>query len=341
MIPKLGFVEWFHIGERRHAEDAADALASMGVGHLRTHLSWADYRAAGGEAWYDWLLPMLSARFEVLPCLHYTPPDLSEDGRTASPPRDLKALADFVDLVCDRYGEHFIWLEALERAEQHPRLGLAAGSRLAQILERMLGGAAYWAQQRGKHVVLPASCPTDLHWLKLMGGARPSQRRRRQSAFMDFLAPGNLSRPGSGVVGPRSCRTSGGRDRSVQRPGGDLGDGNGLLDLASRPSTAIGRVSNAALEAPVSRVYWYGLRDLADDVARAGGPAFRRATLPFRCRPRQWSAETSRSPVEGRRRRGRAVDGDDGGACDRLDETSAHHGRRGFHRCQSWPPPRQ
>ena len=84
---------------------------AMGVRHLRTHLSWADYRSAGGEAWYDWLLPTLGNRFDLLPCLHYTPPDLSETGRTSGPPRDLRLLADFVDHIIDRYGAVFTWLE--------------------------------------------------------------------------------------------------------------------------------------------------------------------------------------------------------------------------------------
>jgi CDP-paratose 2-epimerase len=179
--PKLGFVEWFRIGERRHAEEAADALSAMGVGHLRTHLSWADYRAAGGEAWYDWLVPMLAARFELLPCLHYTPPDLSEDGRTAAPPRDLKALADFVDLICDRFGDSFSWLEIWNEPNNILDWDWRRDRDWLKFSE-MLGAAAYWARQRGKRVVLPASCPTDLHWLPEcgVGGPRLSPRFGRR-----------------------------------------------------------------------------------------------------------------------------------------------------------------
>ena len=153
MSPKLGFVEWFRIGEHRHAEEAANALASMGIVHLRTHISWADYRAADGEAWYDWLVPMLGSRFDLLPCLHYTPPDLSEDGRAASPPRDLKALADFVDLICDRYGDSFSWMELWNEPKQYSRLGLATGSGLAQILTDVGRGGLLGAAARQARVV--------------------------------------------------------------------------------------------------------------------------------------------------------------------------------------------
>src|SRR5579875_136267 len=101
MTPALGFVQWFHLGERQLALESASCLEKLGVRHLRTHLSSADYRAAGGEAWYAWLLKMLGSRFDLLPCLHYTPPDLSRNGRTSGAPRDAKMLADFVDCIID------------------------------------------------------------------------------------------------------------------------------------------------------------------------------------------------------------------------------------------------
>src|ERR1700735_5141574 len=86
----LGFVEWLRLGDREHAAAAANALEEGGAPRLRTHISWADYRTVDGAAWYDWLLPMLGSRFDLLPCIHYTPPDLTADGRALSPPRDLR-----------------------------------------------------------------------------------------------------------------------------------------------------------------------------------------------------------------------------------------------------------
>jgi CDP-paratose 2-epimerase len=268
---KLGFVEWFRIGEYGRAEEAADALTAMGVGHVRTHLSWADYRAPGGEAWYDWLLPMLGSRFELLPCLHYTPPDLSEDGRTAAPPRDLKALADFVDFICDRYDDTFTWLEIWNE----PNNILDWDWRLDRDwlkFSEMLGAAAYWARQRGKRVVFPASCPTDLHWLRLMG-------ERGLLNVVDAVGvhgfPGTWESQHAGVW--RGWAEAIDDIRQTIAPFNPEAEiwvtETGYSTWRQDPAPQLAAF-NAALEAPVSRLYWYGLRDLPPDVAVQEGPHF-------------------------------------------------------------------
>ncbi len=270
-LPALGFVQWFRLGERRHAEEAADALEAMGIRHLRTHLSWADYRAPGGEAWYQWLLPMLGARFDLLPCLHYTPPDLSEDGRTAAPPRDLKALADFVDLVIDRHGDSFTWLEIWNE----PNNILDWDWRLDRDwfkFSEMLGAAAYWARQRGKRVVLPASSPTDLHWLRLMG-------ERGLLNVVDAVGvhgfPGTWESQHAGVWRgwPEVARAV----RETIAPFNAEAEiwvtETGYSTWRQDPAPQLAAFA-AAAEAPVSRVYWYGLRDLAEDVVVQEGPHF-------------------------------------------------------------------
>jgi CDP-paratose 2-epimerase len=269
--PKLGFVEWFRIGQHRHAEEAADALASMGIAHLRTHISWADYRAAGGEAWYDWLVPMLGSRFDLLPCLHYTPPDLSEDGRTASPPRDLKALADFVDLICDRYGDSFSWLELWNEPNNILDWDWRQDRDWLKF-SQMLGAAAYWAQQRGKRVVFPASCPTDLHWLRLMG-------ERGLLNVVDAVGvhgfPGTWESLQAGVW--RGWSDVIAEVRETIAPFNADAEiwvtETGYSTWRHDPAPQLSAFS-AALEAPASRLYWYGLRDLAPDVAVQEGPHF-------------------------------------------------------------------
>ena len=65
----------------------------------------------GGQAWYDWLMPTLGREFDLLPCVHYTPPSLSRTGRTSGAPHRLKDYADFVDHVLSRYGDHFRHVE--------------------------------------------------------------------------------------------------------------------------------------------------------------------------------------------------------------------------------------
>ena len=89
MSAGLGVVEWFRPGDHSRVEASLERLRRLGCSRLRTHLSWADYHAEGGRDWYDWLLPRLAGEVELLPCLHYTPPSLSETGAVAGPPRSI------------------------------------------------------------------------------------------------------------------------------------------------------------------------------------------------------------------------------------------------------------
>ena len=75
--PALGILEWFRPGERERVERAVADLRRLGVRHLRTGISWADYHRPGVHAWYDWLLPTLARHFELLPCVLCVPPSLS------------------------------------------------------------------------------------------------------------------------------------------------------------------------------------------------------------------------------------------------------------------------
>jgi CDP-paratose 2-epimerase len=107
----FGFVEWFRPGEYARVGQVLDGIASTPARYLRTHLSWADFHAPGGADWYDWLIPTIARRIDLLPCIHYTPPSLSRTGRSSGAPRELRAYADFIDHVLDRYGKHLSHVE--------------------------------------------------------------------------------------------------------------------------------------------------------------------------------------------------------------------------------------
>ncbi len=269
--PALGIAQWFRIGERALVTEAAEALAEMGVRHLRTHLSWADYQTVEGEAWYDWLFATLGPRFELLPCLHYTPPDLAENGRTSGPPRVLRALADFTDTIITRHGAHFEWLEIWNE----PNNLLDWDWRLDRDWHKfceMFGAAAFWARERGKKVVLPASCPTDMNWLRLMG-------QRGILNVIDAIGihgfPNTWESQYGGIWRGWGAIASEARVVLDEfNPAAELwvtetGYSTWRQDPAAQLSAYV-----AAAEAPVHRMYWYGLRDLADDVAVQEGPHF-------------------------------------------------------------------
>jgi CDP-paratose 2-epimerase len=269
--PALGFVQWFRLGERELASAAADALEAMNIRHLRTHLSWADYRAPGGAAWYDWLLDMLGSRFDLLPCLHYTPPDLAENQRTSGPPRDLKSFADFVDLVIDRHGANFaaveLWNEPNNLLDWDWRL-----DRDWLKFSEMLGAAAYWAQQRGKFVVLPACCPTDLNWLRLMG-------ERGVLGVVDAIGihgfPDTWESKHAGIW--RGWPNIAADIRATIAPFNPNAElwvtETGYATWRQDPARQLEAFTEAA-GAPVDRVYWYALRDLAPEIVVQEGAHF-------------------------------------------------------------------
>ncbi|AXV15253.1 NAD-dependent dehydratase [Neorhizobium sp. SOG26] len=164
----FGFVEWFRPGEYERAERVMPDILASGASSLRTHLSWAEYLAPGGEAWFDWLMPRLGQEIDLLPCIHYTPPSMSRTGRSSGAPHDLKAYADFVDHVLTRYGKHFRHIELWNEPNNLLDWDWREDGDF-QLFCKMVGGAAYWAKHRGWKPVLGGPCPFDPYWLNLMG----------------------------------------------------------------------------------------------------------------------------------------------------------------------------
>ena len=165
--PALGAVEWFFPGEHERVERVLEALGRAGIERLRTGVSWADYHTPGGRSWYDWLLPRLARELELLPCFTYTPPSLGVVPKTSAPPRDPKAYADFLDLMITAHGRHFEWLELWNEPNNLNDWDWRLDPQWL-IFSAMIGGAGYWARQRGKRTVLGGMCPSDPGWLALM-----------------------------------------------------------------------------------------------------------------------------------------------------------------------------
>jgi CDP-paratose 2-epimerase len=163
----IGLVEWFRPGEYEQVERALADCRVLGVKALRTAVSWADWYTRAGQEWYAWLLPRLAAEIDLLPCFLYTPPSLGLEPKTAAPPRNPQAYADFLDQMITRFGAYFEWVELWNE----PNNLLDWDWRLDptwRIFNEMISRAAYWAQHRGKKTVLAGMCPTDPHWLNLI-----------------------------------------------------------------------------------------------------------------------------------------------------------------------------
>ena len=163
----LGLLEWFVIGEHERVEAVLRDMHRLGIKHLRTGISWADWHTPEGAAWFEWLLPRLAAEVDVLPCVLYTPPSLGIEPRTAAPPREPKAYADFVDYLINNFGEHFSAIEFWNEANNLSEWDWTLDENWVRFAE-MVGGAAYWAKHLGKQTVLGGMSPIDPGWLKLM-----------------------------------------------------------------------------------------------------------------------------------------------------------------------------
>jgi CDP-paratose 2-epimerase len=262
MNKNFGFVEWFRAGEFERTERILPQILESGASYLRTHLSWAEYLAPGGEAWFDWLLPRLGKEIDLLPCIHYTPPSMSRTGRSSGAPRDLKAYADFVDHVLTRYGQHFQHIELWNEPNNLLDWDWREDGDFQQFCE-MVGAAAYWAKHRGWKPVLGGPCPFDPYWLNLMG-------ERGILGVVD--AVGFHGFPGTW---DSEEGTWGGWDMH-------LGEMRRILDRYNREAhvwiTETGystwrndemeqaRRFVKALSVPADRMYWYSWTDVAPDI---------------------------------------------------------------------------
>ena len=260
----VGLVEWFRPGEHDRVERALVHLRRLGVTHLRTGVSWADWAAPGGQEWYDWLLPRLHGDVELLPCFHYTPPSLGVEPRISAPPRDLSAFAAFLHQMLRTNGSTFehveLWNEPNNLSDWDWRLDPGWSGFATMVRE-----AAAVAHDAGKRVVLGGMCPIDPSWLA---------RMEALGVLDDVDVIGVHGFPGTWEFDWTDWQASLNSARDVlQQHGRKLKiwitesafstwrhDERGQIDALLR-----------AIEAPVERVYWSALQDLDPSVAHRDG----------------------------------------------------------------------
>ena len=153
---KLGVCQWFHLDDDRLVEASIEALDRLGVKHLRTGISWADWHRPGGRDWYDRMMGALgTAGLRVLLSVWHTPPSLSlapSLERCSVPPATPKDYADFLDVVIDRYGGAIdsveIWNEP-NNPYKWDRTFDPDHQRFAELV----GYAGHWMRHLGKRAV--------------------------------------------------------------------------------------------------------------------------------------------------------------------------------------------
>ena len=260
----LGVVEWFEVGERERVERVVESLRGCGFERLRTGVSWADWHRPDGEEWYAWLLPRLAREFELLPCLHHTPPSRGLRPTIQSPPRRPRDFADFLDLFLDRFGELFEWVELWNEPNNLNDWDWTLDPGWERFCQ-MVGDAAYWARERGKRAALGGMCPLDPNWLDLLG-------QRGVLGVVD--AVGLHGFPGSWTTVWQGWAEDVARVREVLTRHGSaaevwITEAGFSTWRHDEPGQLAALVE--ALDAPAERVYWYSVEDLAPGRAACDG----------------------------------------------------------------------
>ncbi|MEW5792204.1 MAG: NAD-dependent epimerase/dehydratase family protein [Pseudomonadota bacterium] len=252
--PIVGLVEWFRPGEHERVERVLADLRSLGVKDLRVGVSWADWFSADGEAWYRWLLPRLAQEVRILPCFLDALPFLNVVTRLTRPPHEPEAYADWIELFIARHGQNFEWLELwIDPFLRQPDAALDAGEQVC--FGEMLSDAARRARKQGKRIVLGGLSPRYPKWLQMLAG-------HGLLAHVDAL--GLHAFPGT-----YDFQWEGWPDAVDRLRGMLAGPGAQPEIWVSETGYATVRHDErqqlreflAALDAPVTRVYWYGLED--------------------------------------------------------------------------------
>ena len=99
--PALGICQWFHFEDHR-LEEAVAWMKRLGVRHLRTGLSWADYFRPNALQWFDRQMEAL-AEFEVTVTFCFTPEHRGLAPHYTSPPISNQEFAEFCAAMVRRY----------------------------------------------------------------------------------------------------------------------------------------------------------------------------------------------------------------------------------------------
>ncbi len=261
---RIGLMEWFRPGEHQRVEAVLADLQRLNITHLRTGISWAEWYTPAGQAWYEWLFPRLARQVNVLPCFVYTPPSWSVAAKTSAPPHDLRSYGDYLDTMITRFGDYFQWVELWNEPNNQQEWDFTLDPYWLKFAE-MIGGAAYWARQRGKKTVLGGMSPIDPNWLRMMC-------QRNVIDHIDAVAihafPNRCQFEWQGwekLIG----RVRDVLDQHKLNPEiwiTETGYSTWRHDERRQLTSLVD-----ALDAPAARVYWYAMQDLDPAVATVGG----------------------------------------------------------------------
>ncbi|MFA9477226.1 hypothetical protein ACERK3_02845 [Phycisphaerales bacterium AB-hyl4] len=268
MQDKLGVCQWFHYQDREAVHRTVATMRALGLTHLRTGVSWADFHRPEGEAWYDWQMNTLAeAGLKVLLSVWHTPPSIAEGGTCASPPRRLADYGDFIGQLIDTWPDGF---EAVELWNEPNNLLKWDFERFDPNWEKfgeMVAGGAKAAKQRGRKTVLGGMMPVDASWLQLLDShaALDDVDVIAIHGFPDMWWPDHPNWDwfthwqGWAHKIEQIASVANGRPVWISETG--LATWDVRRERPSRFDLQVRRLTLAA-QAPAERVYWYCLFDL-------------------------------------------------------------------------------
>ena len=264
---ELGLVQWFPYGDLARVRRVRSTLDTLGVEHLRTQLSWADWCRPDGPKWIAQLLDELHG-LNVLPVLHATPPSFGEIPYTSSVPRDLGWYAYFVRRMCEDHGDAFthvqLWNEPTTWSEWD-----RDSDRWWSRFAKMIRYATAEAVAAGKQVVLAGISPPDG---ELLGGGDPKRPHfleimEAEGALADVSVVAFHGFPGT----PHWSVGWGGWDQEIAAIGtwaAERGLSTWITETgmsrltSSSQARELGSVAAAAARGGIGRVYWYSVEDV-------------------------------------------------------------------------------
>lgn len=264
--PELGLCQWFHYLDHAALERAVGLLRELGVRHLRTGISWADFHRPEGPAWYREQMEALGG-FEVLLSIWHTPPSISENESCSGPPRRLEDFADFVEQVIDEYGDCFAHLELWNEPNNRLKWDFPLCDHDWRKFGAMVRMAGERARARSVPTVLGGMIPVDRHWLALMKGYEvlPAVDVVGIHAFPEMWWPEAPSWDWPSHWQGWEAKVASIEPHTEGRPVWVTETGLATWDLPGRRpgrfDLQMERLERAAT-APVDRLYWYCLLDL-------------------------------------------------------------------------------
>jgi beta-xylosidase len=99
--PELGICQWFHFEDHR-LEKGVEWLKRLGVKHLRTGLSWADFYRPDAEKWFDRMMKALDD-FNLTITFCFTPEHKGIQPHHTSPPQNIEEFTEFCVTMMRRY----------------------------------------------------------------------------------------------------------------------------------------------------------------------------------------------------------------------------------------------